>query len=137
MREIGLYTYLSSHIRSRGRSHIVRLPIDTGTMTFMVARPPEAVRDFETRRPRIDQQTGEPLYTVALFAFTDGDAEIIPVRVPGDPGELPQGSHVRVVSLHANPWAKGDRSGVSYRATRIEAARAEPPTTGRPAARSS
>ncbi len=113
----------------------MRLPIDTGAMTFMVARPPEAVRDFETRRPRTDQQTGEPLFTVALFAFTDGEAEILPVRVAGDPGELAQGVGVRVLGLHANPWAKGDRSGVSYRATRIETTTNAGP--GKPAARAS
>jgi hypothetical protein len=48
----------------------LKLPIDTSAITFMVAAPPEPVRDFETKRPRPDPETGLPLYGVQLVALT-------------------------------------------------------------------
>jgi hypothetical protein len=60
---------------------------------------------------------------VQLIALTDGAAEIIAVKVPGQPGPgIRQGHPVKVVGLVAQPWAMGDRSGVAFRAARIESA---------------
>jgi hypothetical protein len=99
----------------------LKLPIDTSSIRFMVAAPPEPVRDFETKRPKPDPETGLPLYGVQLVALAEGSAEIIGVKVPGEPPpELPQGTTVRVLGLVATPWAMGDRSGVAFRAARIE-----------------
>ena len=76
--------------------------------------------DFETKRPRADEN-GEPLYMVQLIAMTDGAAEIIAVKVPGLPGSgIRQGHPVKVSGLVAQPWTMGDRSGVAFRAARIE-----------------
>jgi hypothetical protein len=55
--------------------------------------------------------------------MTDGAAEIIAVKVPGLPGPgIRQGHPVRVHSLVAQPWTMADRSGVAFRAARIESA---------------
>ena len=104
----------------------MKLPIDTSAITFMVAAPPEPVRDFETKRQKPDPETGLPLYGVQLVALADASAEIIGVKVPGEPPDLPQGTSVRVVGLVATPWAMGDRSGVAFRASRIEPAAKAP-----------
>ena len=64
-----------------------------------------------------------PLYLVQLIAMTDGAAEIIAVKVPGQPSQaIRQGHPVRVHGLVAQAWAMGDRSGVAFRAARIEPA---------------
>jgi len=75
--------------------------------------------DFESRRPKTDEH-GTPLFQVALVAMSDGAADVIAVKVPGEPKGLAQGAHVRPAGLVAVPWTMGERSGVTFRATRIE-----------------
>jgi hypothetical protein len=84
----------------------VKLPIDTSAIAFLCAMPAEPVVDFETKRPRADEN-GEPLYVVQLLAMGDGSADLIAVKVVG---------------LVAQPWTMADRSGVAFRAARIEPA---------------
>jgi hypothetical protein len=83
---------------------------------------PAPVVDYETKRPKIDQASGEPLYAVQVIAMQDGESDIITVKVPGLPPTLPQGTPVRVVDLVANPWSNNGKSGVAFRAVRIESA---------------
>jgi hypothetical protein len=100
----------------------VKLPVDTSAIAFLCAMPPEPVVDFETKRPRADDN-GEPLYVVQLVALGENSAEILAVKVPGMPGPgLRQGHPVKVLGLVAQPWTMGDRSGVAFRAARIEPA---------------
>jgi hypothetical protein len=100
----------------------VKLPVDTSAIAFLCAVEAEPVVDFETKRPRADEN-GEPLYLVQLIAMTDGAAEILAVKVPGMPSQaIRQGHPVRVPGLVAQPWTMADRSGVAFRAARIESA---------------
>jgi hypothetical protein len=100
----------------------MKLPVDTSAIAFLCAVEAEPVVDFETKRPRADEN-GEPLYMVQLIAMTDGAAEIIAVKVPGLPSAgIRQGHPVKVHSLVAQPWTMADRSGVAFRAARIEPA---------------
>jgi hypothetical protein len=46
----------------------MRLPIDTSAISFLCALAPEPVVDFETRRPKADEN-GEPLYVVQLLVM--------------------------------------------------------------------
>ena len=98
----------------------MRLPIDTAEMTFLCAIAPAPVVDFETRRQRADEN-GEPLYGLQLVALTGDGAEVLKVTVAGEPGGLSQGKPVKVAGLVANYWQMNDRSGVSFRAARVEA----------------
>jgi hypothetical protein len=84
----------------------VKLPVDTSSIAFLCALAPQPVLDFETKRPRADEN-GEPLYVVQLIALAEGAAEILAVKVVG---------------LVAQPWTMADRSGVAFRAARIEPA---------------
>ena len=103
----------------------MKLPVDISAIAFLCAMPPEPVVDFETKRPRADEN-GEPLYMVQLIAMTDGAAEIIAVKVPGLPSAgIRQGHPVKVTGLVAQPWTMNDRSGVAFRAARIESAVAQ------------
>ena len=100
----------------------MKLPVDTSAIAFLCAVEAEPVVDFETKRPRADEN-GEPLYMVQLIAMTDGAAEIIGVKVPGMPSQaIRQGHPVKVHGLVAQPWTMADRSGVAFRAARIESA---------------
>jgi hypothetical protein len=100
----------------------MKLPVDTSAIAFLCAVEAEPVVDFETKRPRADEN-GEPLYVVQLIALTDGAAEILAVKVPGLPSAgLRQGHPVKVHGLVAQPWTMADRSGVAFRAARIEPA---------------
>ena len=100
----------------------MKLPADTSSIAFLCAMPPEPVLDFETKRPRADDN-GEPLSVVQLVALAENSAEILAVKVPGMPSPgLRQGHPVKVVGLVAQPWSMGDRSGVAFRAARIEPA---------------
>jgi hypothetical protein len=98
----------------------VKLPIDTSAISFLCALAPEPVVDFETKRPRADEN-GEPLYTIQLFAMGDGSADLLAVKVPGIPSSaVRQGAPVKVSGLVAQPWTMADRSGVSFRAAKVE-----------------
>jgi hypothetical protein len=76
----------------------MKLPVDTSAIAFLCAVEAEPVVDFETKRPRADEN-GEPLYLVQLIAMTDGAAEILAVKVPGLPSGLRQGHPVKVTGL--------------------------------------
>ncbi|KJF15993.1 hypothetical protein AXFE_31450 [Acidithrix ferrooxidans] len=98
---------------------VVRLPINTQNMQFIVATLPEAVIDFESKQPRIDSD-GQPISAVGLIALGADGAEILSVKVAGQPKGLTQGSLVKVTGLLATTWQMGDRHGVSFRAEGIE-----------------
>ena len=103
----------------------MRLPIDTAAIAFLCALAPEPLVDFETRRPKADEN-GEPLYVIQLLAMGDGSADLLAVKVPGVPSSaLRQGAPVKVMGLVAQPWTMADRSGVSFKAARVEPAIAQ------------
>ena len=99
----------------------MKLPVDTSAIAFLCAVEAEPVVDFETKRPRADEN-GEPLYVVQLIALGEGEAEILAVKVPGMPSGIRQGHPVKVSGLVAQPWSMNDRTGVAFRAARVEPA---------------
>ncbi len=92
----------------------MRLPIDTTAVT-LVAGKVEPVMDFETKRPKADQN-GEPIYAVDLVALGPEGPQIWPVKVSGEPKGVVVGQPVRVADLVAVPWSMEDRHGISFRA---------------------
>ncbi len=101
----------------------MRLPIDTTAVSFVTAGAPEPDIDYDTKAPRTDE-SGQPLFRVHLFALGAGGRDVITVKVAGEPKGLGEFTPVRVTDLMATTWAMGDRSGVSFRAVRIESATA-------------
>jgi hypothetical protein len=99
----------------------MKFPVDTSAIAFLCALEPQPVLDFETRRPRADEN-GEPLYVVQLIALAEGAAEILAVKVAGMPSGIRQGHPVKVHGLVAQPWTMNDRAGVAFRAARVEPA---------------
>jgi hypothetical protein len=114
------YVWHSTAKVPKGRRQPGKLPIDTSAIAFLCAMPPEPVVDFETRRPKADEN-GEPLYVVQLLVMGEDSADLIAVKVPGVPSQaIRQGAAVKVAGLVAQPWTMADRSGVSFRAARVE-----------------
>ena len=100
----------------------MRLPIDTSAISFLCALAPEPVLDFKSKRPRADEN-GEPLYVIQLLVMGEDSADLIAVKVPGQPAPgIRQGHPVKVTGLVAQPWTMQDRAGVAFRAARIEPA---------------
>src|SRR3954447_761830 len=106
----------------------MKLPIDTSGMTFMAAAPARPVTDFETKQHRVDDN-GELLYNLQVVALDPEGAQIITVRTVGDP-RVSQGAMLALEGLVALPWSMGDRSGVAFRANRVEALAAATAGTG-------
>ena len=98
----------------------MKFPIESSSLTSVCATPPEPVMDFETRKPKADEN-GEPLFAVGVLAMANGDAEVISVKVAGKPaaGVVP-GAAVKLVGLVAAHWSMEGRSGLYFRAIRIE-----------------
>src|SRR5512132_3073045 len=105
----------------------MRLPIDTSRLQFLVVAPAEPLRQFEEGKPREawaprTDANGEILWRVQLVALGDGEAEIIKVAVPGDPG-VAQGEMVRGDGMTAQAGEMEGRSGMAFRATAIQASK--------------
>ena len=98
----------------------MQLNIATSTITFLAAGEAEAMKEHDSDRPRLDKD-GKALFVVRLVALSGGQAEVLPVRVAGEAPKVGQGTPVRCIGLSATPWTMGERSGITYRAERIEA----------------
>src|SRR5215218_7617098 len=106
--------------RRCGRRQFMKLPVDTSAIAFLCAMAPEPVIDFQTKQHRADEN-GELLYVIQLLAMGDGSADLLAVKVPGVPSQaIRQGHPVKVSGLVAQPWTMNDRSGVAFRAARVE-----------------
>lgn len=101
----------------------MRMPIDTTGLAFIVAGTPEPVLDFETKQQRVDE-AGSPISAIALMVLGEGQPEIVSVKLAGAVPTLTVGQSAKIHGLVATPWAMGDRSGVSFKASKVEAAAA-------------
>lgn len=110
----------------------MRLPIDTSAMVFIAAGAAEAVLDYENRRPKTDPN-GEPMFAIKVMALADGDADVITVKVPGDPKGVTTGTQLRLHGMGALPWTMGDRNGVAFSAAKVEVVRPDSRAEGRAA----
>jgi hypothetical protein len=107
----------------------VRLPIDTSHLTFTCASPARPVIDFQTKRPKANAGSGEPLFAVRIRVEHLDDVRVIRVKVTGEPA-VRRGDALEVDGLVALPWFIGGRHGVAFRARAIRAV-APPPVATR------
>ena len=98
----------------------MKLPIDTTGMTFLAAGPAEAVIDFDSKAVKVDEN-GEAIFAVQVVVLANGGADVISVKVAGEPKGVAQAAPLKVAGLVASPWSMGDRSGVAFRAAKLEA----------------
>lgn len=97
----------------------MKIPVKTDAMTFICGSAPEAVVDFATNREKVDKATGTAIFSTSLIAITEDGPEVIAVRTIGKPTSVVVGESVRVLDLTATPWSMGERSGTSYKATKV------------------
>ncbi len=97
----------------------MRLPVDTSAVHFVTAGPAEPAVDFDTKQPKLDED-GRPLFNVHLFSVGAGGRDVVTVKVSGEPKGLGEFTPVKVTDLVATTWSMGDRSGVSFRAAKVE-----------------
>ncbi len=98
----------------------MKLNIDVSGVQFFCTRGAEARTDRDTGVPRIDRETGLPLWQVQVAALDATGGEVLAVTVAGEPS-VSVGQMVAIEGLVAIPWSQGDRSGVAYRAASIRA----------------
>jgi hypothetical protein len=97
----------------------MRIPVDMSGLTFMAAAPARPVTDFDTRQHKADEN-GEPLYNLQVVWLDAEGAQIITVKVAGDP-QIGQGALLALEGLLAMPWSMNDgRSGVAFRANSVK-----------------
>src|SRR3954464_9434308 len=96
----------------------MKLPIDTSGMPFMAPAPARPVTDFDTRQHKADEN-GELLFNLQVVALDPEGAQIITVKTPGDP-QGGQGALLELEGLGARPWARNERWGVAFGASRIK-----------------
>jgi hypothetical protein len=99
----------------------MRLPVDTSVVHFVSAGAAEPVIDFDTKQQKTDSN-GVPVNQVHLFVVGDaGTREVITVKVSGELRGLGLFTPAKVTDLVAITWSMGDRSGVSFSASKVEA----------------
>lgn len=101
-----------------GRGCAVKLKVDTAGMTFLLVKDARPVRDYETKQAKANSD-GVPLFSVQLVAMGDGEAEILSVKVAGQPEGLTAGGPVTVDGLTAQAWSVDGKSGVAFHADAI------------------
>jgi len=97
-----------------------QLLLDMTGITVTVSREPEPKVDLETGAVQFDRDTGEALSLVQLVLMGTFGAEVIRVKVAGDPPKVSPGQQVTVTGLEAIPWAKGDQARLAWRADSIK-----------------
>jgi hypothetical protein len=98
----------------------MKLRIDTSGVSFVCTRAPEQRVAFDSGQPKMDRETGLPLWQVQLMALDASGGDVIAVTVPGDPN-VTVGQPVQVDGLVALPWSQEGRSGIAFRADVIRA----------------
>ena len=127
----------------------MKLRIDTAGVSFVCTRTPQQRIAFDSGQPKVDRETGLPLWQVQLMALDTSGGDVIAVTVAGDPN-VTVGQPVQVDALVALPWSQEGRSGIAFRADAIRASGAPlagviaqprtatptgtPASTGKPAA---
>ena len=98
----------------------IQLPIDTSAVSFIDVMPPEPVLDRLTKQPKADAN-GEPMYSIELLCIGEKGGEVLQVKFPGTPSAgIRQGLPVKVTGLMVTDWSIGDRSGLTFRAAKVE-----------------
>jgi hypothetical protein len=116
--ELGIATDWSRNDSRKGIS--MKLRIDTAGVSFVCTRAPEQRLAFDSGQPRMDRETGLPLWQVQLMALDSSGGDVIAVTVAGDPN-VTVGQPAQVEGLVALPWSQEGRSGIAFRADAIRA----------------
>ncbi len=104
----------------------MKIPVEVSRYQFVASTDPVAENDFATHQPKMDVQSGQPIFTTQVVALGPDGAEVIKVRTVGRPVGIVSGGQVRITGLLAITWQSSDmRAGISFRAERIEPVQAK------------
>jgi hypothetical protein len=96
------------------------LPIDSAKVRFQAMTEPSLQTDFDTGAPKVNK-AGQPVFALKVLAQVEGgNAEVLTLKVSGEPRGIRLNAPLRVVNLQVVPWTMENRSGISYRADSIE-----------------
>ena len=98
----------------------MKLRIATSGVSFICTRAAEPRIAFDSGQPRVDRETGLPLWQVQLMALDTSGGDVIAVTLAGEP-QVTVGQPVQVDGLVALPWSQEGRSGIAFRADAIRA----------------
>ncbi|MEV4837033.1 hypothetical protein AB0K05_21065 [Nonomuraea sp. NPDC049486] len=85
----------------------MRFPIDAGRLAFTVTAPPNAAKDFTTKKAKVTDD-GQPIMVVTLLAMDGADSAKIKFNLPGEQSHLVPGLPVRVEGLCFNTAKEGE-----------------------------
>lgn len=97
----------------------MQLNIDTTKSTFLAVSEPEVMVDPVTQAAKVSKE-GKPMYMVQVVSLGGNAAEVMKVKVAGKPMGITVGIPVKITDLVASPWSMNDRSGIGFRAERID-----------------
>ncbi len=97
----------------------MKLPFETSSLDFLTVSIAEPVIDFDSKQQRVDTD-GKAIFAVSVVAIGGEGADILAVKVAGEPKGLTLGAPVKVTGLVATTCQMGDRHGVSFRAAKVE-----------------
>jgi hypothetical protein len=95
----------------RRRRESMKLPVDTSTIAFLCAVEAEPVVDFETKRPRADEN-GEPLYQHVMADRQGAPSPPLWMGWSAMPRTAigPLGGHVEGTTLHGRGTGSGSQA---------------------------
>jgi hypothetical protein len=97
----------------------MKLPIESSSLDFLAVSAAEPVIDFDSKQPRVDAD-GKAVFALSVVAVGGEGADILVVKVAGEPKGISLGAQVKLTGLVATTWQMGDRHGMSFRAERVE-----------------
>lgn len=95
------------------------LNIDTRGKEFVVTKDPSPKLDNNGVQ-RVDKRDGAPTWSTEVVVTDDSGGEILKINTSGGQPDVERGDEVLPIGLEAIPWTTNGRSGVAYRAERIE-----------------
>lgn len=98
--------------------HVIHT-IDITDKTFMVTKEAWPKVD-NVGVQRAEKTTGLPMWATEMVCTDADGGTIITVTTAGKQPDLDVGEHITPIALVAHFWTTNGRSGVSYRADRIE-----------------
>ena len=98
---------------------MLRLRVMTEGTDYLASGPPEPALDHDSKQPKTNK-SGEALYVVPMVAMSPDGAEVLRIKVSGEPKGIVRQTPLKLTGLIATYWELNGHSGVSFSAERIE-----------------
>ena len=94
------------------------LPLAVEQVSAVLTGLPLPVNEYGTETPRIDRNSGLPLFSWPVLLICSGRSATVLVKVPGVPpvSDLAPGIGIAFSDLVAIPWTRDGRGGVAFSA---------------------